>query len=246
MSWLTRWFPQSVPLTKPSARRFRPRFEALEDRLAPTAAPTLDSPSGAASPTTAFTWEPVAGVNYYNFQLVDQTTNQTLQGPNLTLTTITLGSPLRLGDTYEWLVQAVDTSGVASAWSTLTFSVTNLVAPTLIGPTGAAAPQPTFSWTATCRCHPLRHLGAKPGHQPNRSRSERARDFVGAHHPARAGQRLCLVGARHRRQWGRRTVEQFLGIHRSRAAGADLERTERDGADATDVQLEPRSGRRSL
>lgn len=148
MNWHKRWLPHFARSPKPKqlAHSFRPQLEALEDRrLLTPVAPKLLSPSGAASPTTAFSWSPVDGASYYNFQLLDQSTNQTIQGPNITQTTVTLGSPLRLGDTYEWLVQAVDPSG-AGPWSDLTFSVTNLVAPTLTGPSGPAVPQPVFSW----------------------------------------------------------------------------------------------------
>jgi hypothetical protein len=151
MNWLRRWVPQFAHAAKPKrlARSFRPQLEALEDRrlLTPTA-PTLLSPNGSAPPTTAFSWSPVPDAGYYNFQIVDQTINQTIQGPNLTVTTLTLGSPLRLGDTYVWSVQAVDSGGNLGAWSSFTFSVTNLLAPTLIGPSGPAVPQPVFSWSA--------------------------------------------------------------------------------------------------
>ena len=151
MNWHKRWLPHFAHSPKPKrlARCYRPQLEALEDRRVLTpVAPTALSPSGSASPTTAFSWSPVDGASYYNFQLTDQTINQTIQGPNLTQTTITLGSPLRLGDTYQWLVQAVDGSGVAGYWGSATFSVTNLTAPTLTGPSGPAEPQPVFTWSA--------------------------------------------------------------------------------------------------
>jgi hypothetical protein len=148
---LSQWFPRSASPSRSKARfrSFRPGLEALEDRqLLTLTAPVLLAPLVSSSPTPTFSWTPVAGAATYHFLLNNLTTHAFLDGPGLVQTTLTLGAPLVVGDTYQWTVQAVDIFGNPGPWSTVAqVQVTNLTAPTLYGPSGPAAPRPLFSWS---------------------------------------------------------------------------------------------------
>jgi hypothetical protein len=151
MHWLNRWFPKLASTPKPKIHvwSFRPGLEILEDRRVLTpVAPTLYAPSGWSPPLPTFSWSADADASYYNFQIFNTNTKALITGPGLMQTTLALGAPLILGDTYQWSVQAVDGSGNLGPWSTLTIGVTNLTAPALIGPSGPASSQPIFSWAA--------------------------------------------------------------------------------------------------
>ena len=58
--------------------------------------------------------------------------------------------PLNLGDTYQWWVRAVSSTGATSPWSSGdTFTAVSFPPPALIGPGGAIATlQPNLTWTA--------------------------------------------------------------------------------------------------
>jgi hypothetical protein len=148
MHWLKRWFPKMVSPLKPKyLRSFRPGLETLEDRRVLTpVAPTLLAPNGWSPPTPTFTWSADPNAVYYNFQIYDVGTKALIKGPGLTQTTLNLGAPLTLGDTYQWSVQSVDSAGNLGPWSTFTIGVTNLTKPVSTGPSGPALPQPAFSW----------------------------------------------------------------------------------------------------
>jgi hypothetical protein len=151
MKWLNGWFSKLVSPSKPKSRfrSFRPRFEALEDReLLTLTPPILLAPIGGASPLATFSWSAQPDAAYYNFQLTNLGTHVNLTGTALTSTTLTLGAPLVLANTYTWAVEAVDASGNLGPWSApATISITNLAQPTLIGPSGPSSPQPVFSWS---------------------------------------------------------------------------------------------------
>ena len=147
MHWLSQLFAKPASRSRSHVRSFRPALEALEDRQLLATAPVLLAPSGWAAPVTVFTWAPQTNAAYYNFQIYNLNTKNNIAGPGLTQTSLALGSPLIVGDTYQWSVQVVDTLGTVSPWSTLTISVTNLTPPTLLGPSGPAEPQPVFTWS---------------------------------------------------------------------------------------------------
>src|SRR5262249_43742817 len=113
------------------------------------APPILIGPSNATTPLPTFSWNAVTSAASYTLTLTDQTTQHVEQFTGLTATSWTPSSPLTSDNTYQWSVQAVDSAGFAGASSSaLTIGVSNMTAPILVAPTGAAAPLPTFSWNA--------------------------------------------------------------------------------------------------
>ena len=157
MQWLKRWFPNvasTASKRKARVQSIRPRLEILEDRRLPAvnlllSPPTLIAPSGIAPPSPTFSWSAVSGADHYDLWLGNQTTQQVLVNGSVTGNTWTPTTPLINGDNYEWLVQAVDSSGNTGLWSApLQFTDSNLTPPTLLAPSGSASPQPTFSWNA--------------------------------------------------------------------------------------------------
>jgi hypothetical protein len=80
-------------------------------------APTLIGPSGATSSLPTFSWKAVTGADHYDIYVEDMTTGQVLRKTNVTGTTAAPTGPLQKGDTYEWWVRAVTSTGLDGIWS---------------------------------------------------------------------------------------------------------------------------------
>jgi hypothetical protein len=109
--------------------------------------PTLQSPTGfVGTILPSFTFTAVAGADFYDFYLADQSTGQSpaLRITSLVTNSLTLTTPLRPGDHYEWWVRATSSSGAVTPWSDpLLF----IVAPAPISPSGTITTDtPTFTW----------------------------------------------------------------------------------------------------
>ncbi len=110
------------------------------------AAPVLDA-------EPAFTWNAAVGADHYDIWVDDVTSGQSpvLRNQVVAGTSWSPSTPFKPGDTFRWWVRALDQNGGdASAWSSpLTFSVTALPVPTLLGPGSTVMnAEPTFTWTA--------------------------------------------------------------------------------------------------
>jgi len=130
--------------------------------LAQMAAPTLNGPTGVITPSTGydmptFSWNASVGAATYRLYVVDNATGlAVIDQANLTgLTYVTpTGQALTPGHSYTWYVLAYSTNGLGNAYLPgVTFSLAQMAAPTLNGPTGVLAPvsgydMPNFSWNA--------------------------------------------------------------------------------------------------
>jgi PKD repeat protein len=123
--------------------------------LAALTAPSLTSgPSGtiAASngyDTPTLMWSNVSGASYYYLRLVDTTVGLVvINNPNLSSTSFTPTAPLTPGHSYTWYVAAKSINGQNSlAFSSQTFNLAALAAPTLTGPSGTiSTTSPSFAW----------------------------------------------------------------------------------------------------
>jgi hypothetical protein len=124
---------------------------SMDVSIAPLATPTLTGPAGSTSSATpTFTWNAVAGADHYYIWIDDLNTGQALGNSHVTGTSWTPGSALAQGHSYRWWVEALSSSGGASAWSgSMDSSIAPLATPTLIGPAGSTTnATPTFSWSA--------------------------------------------------------------------------------------------------
>jgi hypothetical protein len=114
--------------------------------------PTPIGPAGhitSAQPT--FNWTAVDQADHYDIWVDDLSTGQSqvLRDTLVTDASWTPPTGLVQGDSYEWWVRAIGSSGSRSQWSAgQSFSITALGVPTVTAPLGAASAQPTFSWTA--------------------------------------------------------------------------------------------------
>ncbi|HWY85599.1 MAG TPA: hypothetical protein VNX28_02690 [Gemmataceae bacterium] len=161
--WLRVWRRKKTSVVDAKPRAKRPRLqldlEALESRELLAAAvvlatPTPMGPSGSvASAEPTFTWSAVTGADSYDVWVDDQTSNQSqvLRNQAVVGTSWTDTTPLNVGDTYSWYVRAIDSAdAVVGFWSnTLSFTITALGTPTLIGPSGSvSSAEPAFTWNA--------------------------------------------------------------------------------------------------
>ena len=132
--------------------------------LAALSAPQLLSPastiaasSGYDMPT--FSWSASAGAGHYYLIVVDSTTGGiVINDANVSGTSFTPSTAQALtpGQGYTWYVLAMSTNSEAYNYLTSgqTFTLAELTAPTLIGPSGTIAASsgydmPTFSWSAS-------------------------------------------------------------------------------------------------
>jgi hypothetical protein len=102
-----------------------------------------------AQPT--FNWSAVDQADHYDIWVDDVSTGQSqvLRDVFVTDTSWTPPTGLIQGDSYEWWVRAIGSTGSRSQWSVgQSFSIAALGVPTVTAPLGAANAQPTFSWTA--------------------------------------------------------------------------------------------------
>ena len=140
-----------------SARTFRPRLEALEDRtllaasLLP-ATPALTGPGGSlAGLTPTVTWNAAANDATYELYLQNTSNGQVSDLTKLTGTSYTPASSLTAGNYQAWL-RAFSSDGTASGWSaadpfTLLGSLPGQSAVT--GPWGSITNlTPTITWNA--------------------------------------------------------------------------------------------------
>ncbi len=99
------------------------------------------------------TWNAVTGAAYYDVWINDLTTNtaQVLRNQNVSGTSLSITSPLTMGDTFQWWARGFTSNGTAGAWSaTATFTIAALGTPTAAAPSGTiASATPLFSWSAT-------------------------------------------------------------------------------------------------
>lgn len=114
-----------------------------------TAAPTIQSPTGATSVRTpTFQWTAVTGAVRYDIWVNDLTTGQSgvIRKTDVTTTTYTPTIELIGGHQYLWTVRAIDAQGEAGLWATHhSFALpATLLSPT----TGSIDTTPTFKWTA--------------------------------------------------------------------------------------------------
>jgi hypothetical protein len=131
--------------------------------LANLPAPTLNGPSGAIAAAAGydrptFSWNAVPGAHHYWLYVVDTTTNKpAIDRQNLTGTSYTpsVAEALTPGRGYIWYIVSFSTNGLAYNYLPgQTFSLANLAAPSLNGPSGTIAPiagydRPTFLWTSS-------------------------------------------------------------------------------------------------
>ena len=116
------------------------------------ATPMLLNPGGTVTTATpTFQWSMSQGAAGYSLYVEDTTTNSSVvTALRVTGTTYTLNAPLIEGHSYQWYVQAFDSSGDLSASPTpLTFTVAVTVGtPTPSGLSGTVnTASPTFHWS---------------------------------------------------------------------------------------------------
>jgi small neutral amino acid transporter SnatA (MarC family) len=159
----TSWTP-STPLVEGDAYRWwirgvsssgatSPWSQATNFSVVPLATPVVSGPSGSASDATpTFAWSAVDQADHYDLWVADLTTgqNQVLRNTDVVGTPWTPSTPLAQGNSYEWWVRAVSSTGATSPWTTgQDFSVVPLATPVPAGPTGSTTQTtPTFSWSA--------------------------------------------------------------------------------------------------
>ena len=120
-----------------------------------TTAPMLTSPTSGsvlATNTPVFTWNPVSGGDHYQIQIDNNDTftspaqDETLAAGVLTYT----ASPLPDGGKFYWRVRALNSAGVAGAWSSAwTFTLQQIAAPVLVSPPNPMTTTdttPAFTW----------------------------------------------------------------------------------------------------
>ena len=123
--------------------------------LAALVAPSLISgPSGTIQPSSGFdtpalTWSSVSGASHYYLLVVDNTANVTvINNSNVSTNSFTPTASLTPGHSYTWYVAAKSTNGKNSlAFSSQTFNLAALAAPTQSGPSGTiSTTSPSFAW----------------------------------------------------------------------------------------------------
>jgi hypothetical protein len=106
---------------------------------------------GVQSAMPIFRWYPVANATNYDIWVNDVTKGQfqVLRDQNVTGTSWMPTKPLNPGDTYQWLIRALDSQGDSSNWSsTVQFTVLLLNNPEPLAPAGNTDRlRPTFTWT---------------------------------------------------------------------------------------------------
>ena len=120
------------------------------------AAPTQIGPNGALAAglnfdTPTYSWNSAAGAATYYLYVLDNTSNKpVVNSPNLNATSL-ISPPLTPGHSFTWYIGAETNSGLNGpiAWSTETFALAALTAPTPFTPIGAGqTTSPTFAWSA--------------------------------------------------------------------------------------------------
>jgi streptogramin lyase len=146
--------PVYYPLTdqRGYVRPYPPSIGAYEyngtPRQLPT--PTLISPGGSITNVLPnFTWNPVAGADYYELWVGDVQTSPLVIN-QISATSFTATTPLVPGHTYTWYVQAFSNDGALSPWSAgMSLTIQLLAVPGLSGPSGSTALlAPAVQWTA--------------------------------------------------------------------------------------------------
>jgi hypothetical protein len=88
-------------------------------------APLLIGPSGSTASTPTFSWKAVTSASHYDIYVEDMNTGQVLRNTNVTGTSWSPSAPLVKGDSYEWWVRAITSTGLDGIWSDpLSLSVT--------------------------------------------------------------------------------------------------------------------------
>jgi hypothetical protein len=84
--------------------------------------------AGALVVTPTFTWNAVAGTDYYELTVYDATTgtNRFVYVNHITGTTVTPTTVFPKGHVFEWWVRAWSNNGDESAWSAMSFFQTCL------------------------------------------------------------------------------------------------------------------------
>jgi hypothetical protein len=128
----------------------------MDFSVAALATPVPSGPTGPSSDALpTFTWSAVDQADHYDVWVNDLTTKkgQVLRNTDVVGTSWTSSTPLAQGDTYEWWVQAVSSSGATSLWTPgQKFAVVPLATPVPAGPSGSNNPTtPTFSWSAVAQ-----------------------------------------------------------------------------------------------
>jgi hypothetical protein len=115
-AWWVRSYPaQGSPSPWSAMLKFTVALLATPVPLGPTA--------GALVTTPTFTWNAVAGADYYQLSVYDVTTgtNQIGSLNHITGTSVTPTTPFPRGHVYEWWVRAWSNSGDLSTWSVGSF-----------------------------------------------------------------------------------------------------------------------------
>ncbi len=121
--------------------------------VAPLAAVAPVTPTGTIfSAQPSFTWNPVAGADFYDVWVDDVSSgkSQALRNASAAGTSWTPLVALTPGDKYQWWVRALSNNGNAGPWNAATqFTFALLGSTTLIGPsTPNIGVLPTFTWNA--------------------------------------------------------------------------------------------------
>ena len=115
---------------------------------------TLAASNGFDMPT--FSWSSLGGANHYYLYVLDTTTNQAVvNNASVSATSFTPSAAQALtpGHNFTWYIASVSSGGASSGFSSESFALAALTAPTQIGPvntTIAASSgydRPTFRWT---------------------------------------------------------------------------------------------------
>jgi len=127
------------------------------------AAPTQSGPSGATTASAGFdkptfAWDSVSGVGSYSLVVVDNTTGQAVVNQNVVVPPLENGAftpttGLTPGHSFTWYVAG--SNGTAGPYSSETFTLAALAAPTAVGPVGGTTipvgpryDEPKFRWNA--------------------------------------------------------------------------------------------------
>ena len=123
------------------------------------AEPTQLGPSGTIPASTGFdtptfSWSSAAGAVHYYLYVLDNTTNKPIVNNSSVPGTSVVSPVLTPGHSYTWYIGAETSSGLNGpiAWSTETFALAALIAPTQFSPSGTVSAvvvstTPTFSWS---------------------------------------------------------------------------------------------------
>ena len=132
-------------------------FTVSSPTLAPPTqfGPSGTIPAGVNFDTPTFSWSASSSANHYYLYVLDTTTNHAVVNLSSYSGTSYSATALTPGHNYTWYIGAETASGANGpiAWSTETFALAALTAPTPLSPSGTVSAAvvsttPTFSWSS--------------------------------------------------------------------------------------------------